>query len=124
MRPGGKLVHDSRSVERGERDRRGDGHRLAALEQQDPHVLAAGAAELGSGVVVGEDLIVRVTGVRHAVGAVLAHAHSVPVAATGDHEERLAGRGRRLLRLGSRRAAEEGEREYEEREEAQSDGPG
>ena len=107
----------SRAVHDRERHRGGDRHRTLPFREQDAHLLRRRAPELGSGVVVGEDLAVRGAFVGHAEGAVLAHSDTVPPAATGDDEERLTwhGYGRRRSR-GCRRDHEgrKGQGDYED----------
>src|SRR5581483_3710880 len=76
-------------------------------EEKDANVALRRPGESGARVVVGEDPLVAVAVQREALGAVLAHADSVAVAAAGDHEDR-----RRRQRVGAERAR--GKNPYEQ----------
>jgi len=97
-----KSIDPARRVADRERSRRGDRERAPALGQEDAHLLGRRGAELDARVVVLEDPVVRVPGLGHPEGAVLAHPDAVAIPLAGDDEERLSrDRGRRS-RLGRR----------------------
>ncbi len=63
--------------------------RAPSLSKKDAHLLRGRAADLGTRVVVREDLVVRPPLLGLTEGAVLAHAHAMTPPATGDGEHRL-----------------------------------